>query len=98
MPFCTSGKGNDSASILWWFTFLSLDYFHPAAEDVVGGMDRFGLGLKTVLHRMAMRFEAESGTSFFSSAPAAESTNNTQSNLLEQFVAVGSGTSKGDDE
>lgn len=59
-------------------------------DDVVGGNSKYHSGLKSCIHRIAQRYEAENDESFFSLA-AATAEAAAKSNLLEKFVAVGAG-------
>lgn len=58
---------------------------------MVGGFDKYKLGMKKVIHRLAMRYEQENRESFFAShtfEPTIESGKNGKANIMDKFVAV----------
>jgi len=61
----------DLKRIFLSYNFYDVFPFFPVSgEDIVNDNDQLKLGLKKVIHRMALRYESENGESFFR-APAA---------------------------
>jgi len=64
----------------------------------MGGLEKFSVGLKKAVHRLARRFEQENGESFFGVSVEAPTRSYcaTKSDRLDELVAVGSSTGEDD--